>query len=204
MSYPALIFIKSLYCRVIQVQKHFISEGFSLTNPHVLEVWGSTVNLKNLLTVPFNVLASWQMLAFIDFSPPAPAYAHVNIVHFSVEKLIFKTEDISVSTGEAPSFSTSIRWYTFFIVAEPLLCLHHPRHASCPLYAICFAHCVHIYIDVMHIFIHVQHPWALYFVNTQKDVYKYCMPLCVNKIWCTVNALEVLIHHSNKYISMSI
>lgn len=27
-----------------------------------------------------------------------------------------------------------------------------------------------------------------YFVNTQKDVYKYCMPLCVNKIWCTVNA----------------
>lgn len=57
--------------------------------------------------------------------------------------------------------------------------------------AICFAHCVHIYIDVMHIFIHVKHPWALYFVNTQKDVYKYCMPLCVNKLWCTVNTCTV-------------
>lgn len=45
-----------------------------------------------------------------------------------------------------------------------------PCHASC-WNAIRFAHCVHISIDVMHIFIHVYHPWARYFVNTQRCEY---------------------------------
>lgn len=79
------------------------------------------------------------------------------------------------------------------------VCLHHSSHDSTFLYAICFAHCVHIYIDVMHIFYTCVTSWELYFVNT-KDVYKYCL-LCVNKGWWNVtfvcfNITQKLPEHS--------
>lgn len=153
-----LDFIKSLYYRVIQLFISLKALHIWGVFSHVRGLWKhhqSEEPLKGSFLIFLSADRCWLRLPHVDFSPSASAYRHVNIVHFSVEKLHFRTEDISVSTGQAPSFSTPISWFTSFNMTEPPLHLHHPRHASCPLYAICFAHCVHIYIDVMHIFIHV-------------------------------------------------
>lgn len=68
-----------------------------------------------------------------------------------------------------------------------------PCHASYCVYAICFAHCVHIYIDVMHIFYTcVTSMGALFCKYLKKGVNKSCMSLCVNKMWCHVSSAVLL------------
>lgn len=64
-----------------------------------------------------------------------------------------------------------------------------PRLSSFVCHMFCTL-CTYLYRCKAYFFIHVYHGWDLYFVNTPKDVYKYCMLLRVhNKSWCNVNGL---------------
>lgn len=77
----------------------------------------------------------------------------------------------------------------------------HPpkREINHHLYAICFAHCVYILMDVIHIFIHVWRIHELYFVNRFKDMSIYAITCQWKCMYCENTVIKDVLE-SLKYI----
>lgn len=164
--------LTNFYYKRRHFEQHFCPRGWSLWRHHQSE---------EPLKVPSTFLFGVYRFGLRLSSPPPVPSCIMALVLFGREH---QFTEICGLTG---------RWWRHQVFppssfhSRGSVCLHHSSLDSTFLYAICFAHCVHIYIDVMHIFYTCVTSWELYFVNT-KDVYKYCL-LCVNKTWWNVTFL---------------